>query len=101
MKLCRYGPVGAERPGLVDATGTLRDLSGHIADIGPDAIGREALEALARLDPDALSPVPGNPRLGACVTGTRQFIAIGTNYADHAAGPACRCPTSRWFSRSG
>lgn len=85
MKLCRYGPVGAERPGLVDATGTLRDLSGHIADIGPDAIGREALEALARLDPDALSPVPGNPRLGACVTGTRQFIAIGTNYADHAA----------------
>jgi len=85
MKLCRYGPVGAERPGLIDAAGTLRDLSGHVADIGPDAIGREALEALGRLDPDALPPVSGNPRLGACVTGTRQFIAIGTNYADHAA----------------
>lgn len=85
MKLCRYGAAGAEKPGLIDAEGRIRDLSAHIADIGPDALGKDALARLAAIDPASLPLVEGDVRYGACVTGTRQFIAIGTNFADHAA----------------
>ena len=85
MKLCRYGAVGAEKPGLVDADGRIRDLSGHVADIGPNELGKDALDKLAEIDPTSLPLVEGDARYGACVTGTRQFIAIGTNFADHAA----------------
>ncbi|UZK64674.1 fumarylacetoacetate hydrolase family protein [Sphingomonas sp. M1-B02] len=85
MKLCRFGPVGSERPGLVDADGAIRDLSGIIADLGPAEISPEGLARLAAIDPASLPKVEGNPRYGACVTGTRQFVAIGLNYADHAA----------------
>jgi len=85
MKLCRYGAVGAEKPGLVDADGRIRDLSGHVADIGPNELGKDALDKLAEIDPTSLPLVEGDVRYGACVTGTRQFIAIGTNFADHAA----------------
>ena len=85
MKLCRYGAAGAEKPGLIDADGRIRDLSGHVADIGPDALGKEGLAKLAAIDPASLPLVEGDVRYGACVTGTRQFIAIGTNFADHAA----------------
>ena len=85
MKLCRYGAVGAEKPGLIDADGRIRDLSGHVADIGPDALGKQGLAKLAAIDPASLPLVEGDVRYGACVSGTRQFIAIGTNFADHAA----------------
>ncbi|MDB5675405.1 MAG: 2-hydroxyhepta-2,4-diene,7-dioate isomerase [Sphingomonas bacterium] len=85
MKLCRYGAVGAEKPGLIDADGRIRDLSGHVADIGPAELGKDALAKLAALDPASLPLVEGDVRYGACVTGTRQFVAIGTNFADHAA----------------
>jgi 2-keto-4-pentenoate hydratase/2-oxohepta-3-ene-1,7-dioic acid hydratase in catechol pathway len=85
MKLCRYGAVGAEKPGLIDADGRIRDLSGHVADIGPVELGKDALAKLAALDPASLPLVEGEVRYGACVTGTRQFVAIGTNFADHAA----------------
>jgi len=85
MKLCRYGAVGAEKPGLVDADGRIHDLSGHVADIGPNELGKDALAKLAEIDPTSLPLVEGDVRYGACVTGTRQFIAIGTNFADHAA----------------
>ena len=85
MKLCRYGAAGAEKPGLIDADGRIRDLSGHVADIGPDALGKQGLAKLAAIDPASLPLVEGDVRYGACVTGTRQFIAIGTNFADHAA----------------
>ena len=85
MKLCRYGAVGAEKPGLVDADGRIRDLSGHVADIGPNELSKDALAKLAEIDPTSLPLVEGDVRYGACVTGTRQFIAIGTNFADHAA----------------
>jgi 2-keto-4-pentenoate hydratase/2-oxohepta-3-ene-1,7-dioic acid hydratase in catechol pathway len=85
MKLCRYGPAGQEKPGLIDAEGRIRDLSGHVADIGPDAIGKQGVARLAALDPASLPLVEGSPRYGPCVTGTRHFVAIGLNYADHAA----------------
>ena len=85
MKLCRYGAMGAEKPGLIDAEGRIRDLSGHVADIGPAELGKDALAKLAAIDPASLPLVQGDVRYGACVTGTRQFIAIGTNFADHAA----------------
>ena len=85
MKLCRYGAAGAEKPGLIDDDGRIRDLSGHVADIGPDALGKQGLAKLAAIDPASLPLVEGDVRYGACVSGTRQFIAIGTNFADHAA----------------
>jgi len=85
MKLCRYGPVGAEKPGAIDADGAIRDLSGVIADLGPAEISPEGLAKLAALDLTALPLVQGQPRYGVPVTGTRQFVAIGLNFADHAA----------------
>lgn len=85
MKLCRFGAVGAEKPGLIDADGRIRDLSGHVADIGPAELSKEGLAKLAAIDPASLPLVEADVRYGACVTGTRQFIAIGTNFADHAA----------------
>lgn len=85
MKLCRYGAPGAEKPGLIDAEGRIRDLGAHIADIDPAAIGKDGLAKLAALDPASLPLVEGDVRYGACVAGTRHFVAIGLNYADHAA----------------
>ncbi|CDS52814.1 5-oxopent-3-ene-1,2,5-tricarboxylate decarboxylase [Polaromonas sp. CG9_12] len=85
MKLVRYGHPGQEKPGLIDAAGQLRDLSRLIGDIGPDQLGDAALEALRQHDASALPAVEGAPRLGSPLTGTRKFIAIGLNYADHAA----------------
>ncbi|ACL57845.1 fumarylacetoacetate hydrolase family protein [Methylobacterium nodulans] len=85
MKLLRYGPAGQERPGLLDADGGIRDLSGHVAEIGPDTLAPAALAALAKLDPGSLPLVEGAPRLGVPLAGIGKFIAIGLNYADHAA----------------
>jgi 2,4-didehydro-3-deoxy-L-rhamnonate hydrolase len=85
MKLVRYGNPGKEKPGLIDAEGKLRDLSGVIQDIGPDQLGDAALAKLARLKTDKLPLVRGNPRMGCPVTGAGKFIAIGLNFADHAA----------------
>ena len=85
MKLVRYGNPGREKPGLIDAEGQLRDLSGVISDIGPDQLGDAALDTLRLLATADLPVVQGSPRLGSPLTGTRKFIAIGLNYADHAA----------------
>lgn len=85
MKLLRYGPRGEEKPGLLDADGRIRDLSGLIADIGPAEIAPGCLAKLATLDPASLPLVEGTPRLGPPVVSTRKFLAIGLNYADHAA----------------
>jgi 2-keto-4-pentenoate hydratase/2-oxohepta-3-ene-1,7-dioic acid hydratase in catechol pathway len=85
MKLCRVGPAGNERPCLVDGDGTLRDLSGHLAEIDGAALSPDGLRRLAALDPASLPVVEGEPRYGVPVAGTRKFIAIGLNYADHAA----------------
>lgn len=85
MKLVRYGHPGQEKPGLIDTAGQLRDLSGLIGDIGPDQLGDAALDALRQHDASALPAVEGSPRLGCPLTGIRKFIAIGLNFADHAA----------------
>ena len=85
MKLLRYGAPGKEKPGLLDDTGQLRDLSAVIRDIGPAQLGDAALARLRRLKPDTLPRVRGQPRLGCPVAGVGKFIAIGLNYADHAA----------------
>lgn len=85
MKLCRVGEAGNERPAMIDADGAIRDLSGHVGDIDPATIGAEGLARLAAIDPASLPLVEGPVRYGPCVGGTRQFVAIGLNYADHAA----------------
>lgn len=85
MKLVRYGAPGKEKPGLMDAHGKLRDLSGVVPDIGPAQLSDAALSRLRKLKTDSLPLVRGKPRLGCPVTGTGKFVAIGLNYADHAA----------------
>jgi len=85
MKLVRYGAVGSEKPGLIDASGQLRDLSGQIGDLAGDAFSPASLTKLAALDPAKLPAVNGSPRIGSPVGGAPKFIAIGLNYADHAA----------------
>ena len=92
MKLLRYGQTGAEKPGLLDAGGVIRDLSGHVADVGGAALAPESLAALARLDPASLPAVSGNPRIGPCVAGVGKFICIGLNYSDHAAETGATVP---------
>jgi ureidoglycolate lyase len=85
MKLLRYGPVGHEKPGLVDADGKIRDLSGHVSDIAGEVLSPAGLKRLAALDPRSLKLVEGNPRLGPCVGIIPKFVAVGLNYFDHAA----------------
>jgi 2-keto-4-pentenoate hydratase/2-oxohepta-3-ene-1,7-dioic acid hydratase in catechol pathway len=85
MKLLRYGPTGHEKPGTLDAAGRIRDLSGVVADITPDQLWGEGLAALKAIDPETLPLVEGQPRYGVPVNGVRKFIAIGLNFADHAA----------------
>ncbi len=85
MKLCRVGPSGQEIPAIVDNAGKLRDLSSHLSDIEPSALNKKSLEKIAALDLESLPLIEGSPRYGVPVSGTRQFVAIGLNYADHAA----------------
>ncbi|MEP1353771.1 MAG: fumarylacetoacetate hydrolase family protein [Tateyamaria sp.] len=91
MKLVRYGDVGNEKPGMMDGD-TLRDLSGHIADISGDTLDDATLDKLRAIDPATLPEVTGNPRLGACVTGFSKFLCIGLNYSDHAAETGAAIP---------
>ncbi len=93
MKLLRFGEPGSEKPGLLDADGVIRDLSGHVADIGGAALDPASLAALGRLDPKSLPAVAGNPRLGACVAGVGKFLCIGLNYSDHAAETGAAVPS--------
>ncbi len=90
MKLVRYGTPGAEKPGLIDADGGLRDLSGVIDDLAGAVLAD--LAPLARIEPGSLPLVEGNPRLGPCVGATGKFIGIGLNYADHAAEAGMQVP---------
>ncbi|SIQ10787.1 2-keto-4-pentenoate hydratase/2-oxohepta-3-ene-1,7-dioic acid hydratase (catechol pathway) [Rhizobium sp. RU35A] len=92
MKLLRYGAPGAERPALVDASGTIRDLSGHVADLAGAALDPAALSKLADLDTASLPAVAASERLGPCVAGTGKFICIGLNYSDHAAESGMAVP---------
>ncbi len=85
MKLVRYGEAGSEKPGMIDADGTLRDLSGVVPDLDGAHLGDVTLDMLRGLDANALPEVKGNPRMGPCVANIGKFMCIGLNYADHAA----------------
>ncbi|POR51100.1 ureidoglycolate lyase [Paraburkholderia eburnea] len=85
MKLLRYGPKGHEKPGLVDAEGRIRALSGNVADIAGDVLSDAGLAQLRTIDPETLPLVEGDPRIGACVGHIGKMVCIGLNYADHAA----------------
>ena len=107
MKLVRYGAKGAERPGLLDGDGRVRDLSAHVGDIAGACLTAEGLAALRAIDPASLPLVSGAPqqdlRLGACVAGVGKFLAVGLNYADHAAEAGMEVPAepilfTKWTS---
>jgi 2,4-diketo-3-deoxy-L-fuconate hydrolase len=85
MKLLRHGPRSQERPGLLDQSGTIRDLSDHIADIGPKELADGSLRRLAQVNPASLPAIAGTTRLGPVLSNVGKFIAIGLNYSDHAA----------------
>jgi 2-keto-4-pentenoate hydratase/2-oxohepta-3-ene-1,7-dioic acid hydratase in catechol pathway len=92
MKLLRYGPVGAEKPGILDSRGHLRDLSAHVDDIAGGVLTPEGLDHLRGLNPESLPVVTGSPRIGACVGRIGKFICVGLNYADHAAESGLAVP---------
>jgi 2,4-didehydro-3-deoxy-L-rhamnonate hydrolase len=93
MKLVRYGAFGQEKPGLIDKSGQLRDLSNHVKDLAGEAFSPASLAKLAALDPATLPAVGGKPRIGAPVGGLPKFIAIGLNYTDHAAEVGMQLPS--------
>ena len=92
MKLLRYGPKGAEKPGLLDAGGRIRDLSDHVPDLAGETVSLGVIERLARIDPASLPAVEGQPRIGPCVARTPTFHCIGLNYAKHAAESGAEPP---------
>ena len=92
MKLVRYGQKGAEKPGLIDAEGQLRDLSGEVADFRGELMTLELRARLSALDATRLPKVTGNPRLGAPIARPGHFVAVGLNYADHAAESGMAIP---------
>jgi len=92
MKLVRYGKPGKEKPGLIDAAGKLRDLSEIIDDIDGETLSPRVLGRLAKIKPEALPAVRGKPRLGPCVGKVGNFLAVGLNYADHAAESGMAIP---------
>ena len=92
MKLLRHGPLGAEKPGLVAADGSIRDLTGIVPDIAGAVLSDAGLQAIRDVDAATLPLVPASARLGACVGGTGKFICIGLNYSDHAAETGAKVP---------
>ncbi|RKF50126.1 ureidoglycolate lyase [Paraburkholderia fungorum] len=103
MKLLRYGPVGEEKPGLLDEEGRIRDLSGLIPDICGDTLCDASVAKLRDIDPASLPLVSGEPRIGACIGRIGKFICIGLNYADHAAESGLPVPAepvvfAKWTS---
>jgi len=92
MKLLRYGPSGFEKPGLLDASGRIRDLSSIVERIEFDTLSPKGLDRLRRVKVDSLPIVPGKPRLGVPFTGIGKFLAIGLNYSDHAAETGMALP---------
>ena len=93
MKLLRYGSLGREKPGMVDATGVLRDLSSYVPDITPPHLDEVSLAKLAAIDLGTLPRVLDRPRVGLPVQGSRKFIAIGLNFSDHAKEANLPVPT--------
>jgi 2-keto-4-pentenoate hydratase/2-oxohepta-3-ene-1,7-dioic acid hydratase in catechol pathway len=92
MKLVRFGAAGEEKPGIVDAGGRVRDLSGVVPDIGGLGLGEAAMARIRAVDPATLPEAPAGARLGPCVAGVGNFVAVGLNYADHAAETGAPIP---------
>ena len=92
MKLLRYGERGAEKPGILDADGNVRDLSAHIDDLGGETLTSAGLKKISGVDLKTLPLVKEPGRLGPCVTRTGKFICVGLNYADHAAETGAAIP---------
>ncbi|SVA80774.1 uncharacterized protein METZ01_LOCUS133628 [marine metagenome] len=93
MKLLRYGPVGEEKPGLLDQDGTIRDLSLVIEDVNGGTLSPESIERLSGIEPGSLPAVTAEPRLGTCVGNIGKFVCIGLNYSDHAKESGMPIPT--------
>ncbi len=93
MKLLRHGPSGKERPGMLDASGTVRDLSGVIPDLAGEALSPAGLAKLSALNPASLPAVPPGARIGPPVSGMKNLVCIGLNYADHVAETGSATPS--------
>src|SRR6202521_1986945 len=98
MKLVRYGAIGQEKPGLIDKSGQLRDLSAQVKDLNGEAYAPASLAKLAGLDPAKLPAVSGKPRIGAPVTGISKFVAIGLNTSTMPRRPETRFRPNRFSS---
>lgn len=92
MKFVRYGNAGAEKPGVLDSKGQIRDLSAHLPDLAGSALLPDSIQHLTSLDVETLPAVQGTPRLGPCVGGTGKYICVGLNYIDHAAETVMQVP---------
>lgn len=93
MKLLRYGPAGKEKPGILDESGTIRDLSSIFEDISGAALSDASLRRISELDLSTLPAVQDGERIGPCVAGVGKFICIGLNYSDHAAESGMAVPS--------
>ena len=93
MKLLRFGLVGSEKPGILDANGAIRDLSGIVDDVNGATLEAGLVDKLSGIDPDRLPVVEGQPRLGACVGAVGKIVAIGLNYVEHACEGGRDIPT--------
>ncbi|EHH67938.1 fumarylacetoacetate hydrolase family protein [Gluconobacter morbifer] len=93
MKLCRFGPAGQEKPGLIDLNGRLRSLAGHLETIDVTTLAPDRLAALARIDRATLPVVEETQRYGLPFTGSRKYIGIGLNYSDHAREAGMATPS--------
>jgi len=93
MKLCRYGKDGHEKPGIIDAQGKLHDMSKVVAGLDAESLSPRNLARIAKIKPETLPVVTGNPRLGVPYTGISKYVAIGLNYSDHAAEAGMAVPT--------
>src|SRR5690606_19153948 len=93
MKLVRYGEAGAEKLGLVDDQGTLRDLSAVVDDIDGDWLSQGGVQRLSGIALQDLPLVEGTPRLGPCVGRIGKMVCVGLNYSDHAKEAGATPPT--------
>ncbi len=93
MKLCRYGKDGHEKPGIIDVQGKLHDMSKVIAGLDSESLSPRNLARIAKIKPETLPVVTGNPRFGVPYTGISKYVAIGLNYSDHAAEAGMAVPT--------
>ena len=92
MKLLRVGQFGKEKPGALDKSGKIRDLSQHVTDFNPSTLNFETLEKLKKIDLESLPEVPSSTRISSCIAKPGKFLAIGLNYSDHAAETNAEIP---------